>query len=106
VISEKLKGVILRELDLEDYPITEDTLASEVPGWDSLSHIRVRRSLQEPRGHAIEERRGTRRARAAKGGWVSVMMLLETVGEAAHKASHQHVLAWSSVGLGEARGPP
>ncbi len=41
MISERLKRVILRELELEDFDITDDTVASDVPGWDSLSHIRV-----------------------------------------------------------------
>jgi acyl carrier protein len=50
VISEKLKGVILRELALDDYPITAETLASEVPGWDSLNHIRVLTAVEDAFG--------------------------------------------------------
>jgi acyl carrier protein len=41
MISERLKGAILRELNLEDFPLSEATVASEVPRWDSLSHVRV-----------------------------------------------------------------
>lgn len=41
MISERLKGVILRELNLADYEITATTLASEVPGWDSLKHVEL-----------------------------------------------------------------
>jgi acyl carrier protein len=41
MISEQLKKVLLAELELDDFPFTDQTLASEVPGWDSLSHIRV-----------------------------------------------------------------
>jgi acyl carrier protein len=41
VISDRLKYVILRELDLEEFEIVESTTASMVPGWDSLSHIRI-----------------------------------------------------------------
>jgi acyl carrier protein len=41
VISERLKRVIWKELDLEGFAITEGTVASEVPGWDSLSHVRI-----------------------------------------------------------------
>ncbi|HWS15238.1 MAG TPA: acyl carrier protein [Candidatus Methylomirabilis sp.] len=41
MISSRLKAVILRELDLEDFPIEETTVAHMVPGWDSLSHVRV-----------------------------------------------------------------
>lgn len=41
MISSRLKKVILMELDLEDFPIEDTTVAHMVPGWDSLSHIRV-----------------------------------------------------------------
>jgi acyl carrier protein len=50
MISDKLKLVILRELSLDDYPIDGDTLASEVPGWDSLSHIRVLTAVEDAFG--------------------------------------------------------
>lgn len=41
MISERLRNTILRELSLEDFPLSEATLASEVPGWDSLNHVRI-----------------------------------------------------------------
>lgn len=41
MISEKLKSVIINELKLGEYEITPDTLASEIPGWDSLNHMNV-----------------------------------------------------------------
>jgi len=41
MISDRLKQVILRELDVPDFDFEDTTLASEVPGWDSLSHVRV-----------------------------------------------------------------
>jgi acyl carrier protein len=41
VISERLKRVILRELDLDDCEIVDETEASDVPGWDSLNHVRI-----------------------------------------------------------------
>jgi acyl carrier protein len=41
MISEKLKRVILKELRLKDFPFTDATHAYEVPGWDSLNHIRI-----------------------------------------------------------------
>lgn len=41
MISDRLKGVILRALDLEEYDLRDDSRASEVPGWDSLSHVKV-----------------------------------------------------------------
>jgi acyl carrier protein len=41
MISDQLKRVITTELNLEDYQLTEATTAPEVPGWDSLSHVRI-----------------------------------------------------------------
>jgi len=50
MIAEKLKATILRALDLDDYPLTEATLASEVPGWDSLAHVRVLAAVEDAFG--------------------------------------------------------
>ena len=47
MISEQLKAVILRELGLEDYALEDSTLASSVPGWDSLSHVRVLAAVEK-----------------------------------------------------------
>jgi len=41
MISEALKGVILGALDLDEFDLRAETVASEVPGWDSLSHVAV-----------------------------------------------------------------
>ena len=41
MISHRLKSIILSELDLEDFDISSTTAASSVPGWDSLSHVRI-----------------------------------------------------------------
>jgi acyl carrier protein len=41
VITEELKRVLLAALKLEDWDITADTRASDVPGWDSLNHVNV-----------------------------------------------------------------
>jgi len=41
MISEDLKQVILRALKLDEWDLSDATLAGEVPGWDSLSHINV-----------------------------------------------------------------
>lgn len=41
MISEKLKAVILRELDLDDFEILATTTADTVPGWDSLRHAQI-----------------------------------------------------------------
>jgi len=41
MISERLKRVILRALELDEFDLQDATRASDVPGWDSLSHTRV-----------------------------------------------------------------
>jgi acyl carrier protein len=41
MITPELKQVLLTALALDDWDITADTLASQVPGWDSLSHVNV-----------------------------------------------------------------
>jgi acyl carrier protein len=41
MISHRLKSIILSELDLEEFDISSTTAASSVPGWDSLSHVRI-----------------------------------------------------------------
>lgn len=41
MISERLKDVILRELQIDESPMDESTTAEMVPGWDSLSHARI-----------------------------------------------------------------
>ena len=47
MVTEKLKGVILQALHLEDYEIDDSTTAGMVPGWDSLSHVRVILAIEE-----------------------------------------------------------
>jgi acyl carrier protein len=46
MLDERLKNTILRTLGLSDFPLTESTLAPQVPGWDSLSHVRVLRAVE------------------------------------------------------------
>lgn len=41
MISDKLKSTILKELKLDEFEITEEMTADQVPGWDSLSHLNV-----------------------------------------------------------------
>jgi acyl carrier protein len=41
MISESLKKIVLRELDLDDFDFNDETKANMVPGWDSLSHIQI-----------------------------------------------------------------
>ncbi len=41
MISERLKNVILKELNIEEFDIRDETTADQVPGWDSFNHINV-----------------------------------------------------------------
>ncbi len=41
MIKPDLKRVILQELKLDDWQIEAETLAAEIPGWDSLSHASI-----------------------------------------------------------------
>ena len=50
MISERLKKIILETLLLEDFDIHDNTTANMVPGWDSLSHVRVIISIEENYG--------------------------------------------------------
>ena len=50
MISERLKGVILRELGLDDFDLTDATVAPQVPGWDSLNHVRLLAAVEREYG--------------------------------------------------------
>jgi acyl carrier protein len=41
MISTELKKAILGALNLDDWDFDEQTVASQVPCWDSLSHVNV-----------------------------------------------------------------
>lgn len=41
MISPELKKVILNELNLDDFDLQEETVAPDVPGWDSLNHVNI-----------------------------------------------------------------
>jgi acyl carrier protein len=41
MISQELKKVILKELNLDDFDLQDETTAPQVPGWDSLNHINI-----------------------------------------------------------------
>ena len=47
MVSDRLKKVILGELGLEDWEIGDDTVAAAVPGWDSLSHVRIITAVED-----------------------------------------------------------
>lgn len=50
MISEKLKNLILKELNLSDFNIKDETLAKDVPGWDSLKNFTIILSIEEEFG--------------------------------------------------------
>ncbi len=50
MVSEELKRVILETLKLDEWDLTDGTLASEVPGWDSLSHVTVVLAVEQQFG--------------------------------------------------------
>ena len=50
MISERLKKTIFKALGLDDYPMTNDTRADEIPGWDSLNHVRVILAVEKEYG--------------------------------------------------------
>jgi len=41
MISDELKTAILAALALDDWELTDSTVAADVPGWDSLNHVNV-----------------------------------------------------------------
>jgi acyl carrier protein len=41
MISNDLKQAVLVALKLDDWEFTDETIAAQVPGWDSLSHVNV-----------------------------------------------------------------
>ena len=50
MVSDRLKKVILRELDLDEFTIEDSTTANMVPGWDSLSHVRIIAAIEAEYG--------------------------------------------------------
>ncbi len=50
MISEKLKKVVLAQLELDDWDLRDETTADQVPGWDSLSHVRVISAVEDAFG--------------------------------------------------------
>ena len=47
MVSDRLREVILAELDLDEWTIDDTTTAGMVPGWDSLSHVRVVTAIED-----------------------------------------------------------
>ena len=47
MITAELKAAILAAIKLDDWDIDDETVASQVPGWDSLSHVSVIAAVEE-----------------------------------------------------------
>ncbi|MCK6615641.1 MAG: acyl carrier protein [Ignavibacteriaceae bacterium] len=47
MITPEFKASILRELHLDDYDIKDETLANQIPGWDSINHINVISAIEK-----------------------------------------------------------
>ncbi len=56
MISPRLRDVILKELALEGFELTGDMAASDVPGWDSLNHLRVIAAIEAEYGIRFRSR--------------------------------------------------
>lgn len=41
MISDKLKDILINELNLKDFELMDETTATDVPGWDSLKHLNI-----------------------------------------------------------------
>ena len=50
MISEKLKEIIRHEFETEGVELNSDTVATDVPGWDSFSHISVIHQVEKEYG--------------------------------------------------------
>lgn len=50
MISDRLKKTILNQLRLKDFNMQDQTCAYEVPGWDSLSHIKIILAIEKEYG--------------------------------------------------------
>jgi acyl carrier protein len=47
MVTEELKKVILKQLNLDEFEMNDETVAPEVPGWDSLSHVNIIVAVEE-----------------------------------------------------------
>lgn len=50
MISDRLKNLILAQLKLDAFDLSDATVASQVPGWDSLAHIGVIAAVEKEYG--------------------------------------------------------
>ncbi|MEW6004439.1 MAG: acyl carrier protein [Stygiobacter sp.] len=56
MISPELKEVILKQLNLDDFDLQDETIAPQVPGWDSLNHINIILAIEEKFGIKFKSR--------------------------------------------------
>lgn len=56
MISDRLKKAILAQLGLSDWDLQDSTVASQVPGWDSLSHAMVIAAVEAEFGVRFQTR--------------------------------------------------
>lgn len=47
MISNRLAGVITRQLGIGSFEFTDDTTADQVPGWDSLAHVGIIAAVEQ-----------------------------------------------------------
>jgi acyl carrier protein len=47
MVTDELKNVILKQLNLDEFEINDETIAPDVPGWDSLSHVNIIVAVEE-----------------------------------------------------------
>lgn len=50
MISERLKKVILCQLKLNNFDLTDQMQACQVPGWDSLNHVSMLFTIEKEYG--------------------------------------------------------
>lgn len=50
MISNRLKKVILTTLNLDEFHLTPDMTADQIPGWDSLTHLNVITAVEKEFG--------------------------------------------------------
>lgn len=50
MISDRLKQIIFGQLKLDDWTIEPATTADQVPGWDSLAHLKIITAVEQDFG--------------------------------------------------------
>ena len=53
-ILEALHQAIVDECGTPNVPVTVSTVASDIPGWDSLAHVRIMMNLEARLGTVID----------------------------------------------------